>query len=202
MLRVQKVGQWANHKRQTVDSRSVYPLKLGSYISPLIPIIIPMGLSSYGQFVSNTSYITNPGIALNFTSSSASGMSLPLPNTIKIGNSGDYLVIATINFRHFSGGGPASPASVRQWINLNGNDVPLSTVESIIDNNTTSELAITSQWMLTGVSANDALQVWYATDDVNCVPTQEPAIVGPTPSWIVSSPAAPAASVVVLQLST
>ena len=199
MLRVQKVGQWVNPKRAAVDSRSILPLTLRSYISSIIPII-PMGLTSYGQFISDTAYTTNPGAALTYTSSSTSGMTLASSTEIRVANAGDYLVNIMVNYKHTGGG---VPHSIRQWIQVNGTDVALSATEATLDSNTTGELPINSQFILTGLSALDRIKVWYANTNISVVPTQQAAVTGaPTPTWQYNSPAVPAAIVTVLQLST
>jgi len=201
MLQVQKIGQWAsNPKSARLDGRTVYPLYLPFYISPVIPIPIPMGLSSYGQFVSTGTFTTNPGSAVSFTSSSTSGMTLATATDIRIGNAGDYLVITTIDWEHV-GGGVAHKG--RQWINLNGSDVPLSCVETTINGGGTNQVPLTNQWLLTNLSPTNIIQVWYATSDTTTLPTNQSAVTtAPIPSsWQINSPACPAVSVVVLQLS-
>lgn len=198
MLKVQKIGQWANPKRAAKDPRSVLPLALRSYISPIIPIIINMGLTSYGQFISDTFYTTNPGAAFTYTNSSTSGMSLATPTEIEVANAGDYLVDVTVNWQN-----AGALTKGRQWIQVNGVDVPLSCVECNIDGATTNQIPIHSQFMLIGLSALDRIKVWYANESVTLTPTQQVAITGaPTLTWQYDSPAVPSAIVTVLQLST
>jgi len=204
MLRVQKIGQWANDpKSATIDGRTRYPLRLPLYISPVIPIPI-MGLSSYGQFVATGTFITNPGSAISFTSSSTSGMTLATATDIRIGNAGDYLVITTVDWQHL-GGGVAHTG--RQWLNVNGTDVSDSCVEVTINGSATNQIPVTSQWLLTNLNNGDIIQVWFAQSDsttftlhpTNIAAVTTAPIVG---SWTINSPAVPAVSAVVLQLST
>lgn len=163
-----------------------------------------MGLTSYGEFLSDTSYITNPGAALRWTSSSSvGGLSIGggSNDEILVGNAGDYLVISTLNWLH-AGGGVAHQG--RQWVQVNGTDVPLSAREVTINGSATNQLPITTQWLLTGLTAGASIKVWYANTDVTVVPARSGAITGaPIPgSWTYDSPDVPAASAVVLQLST
>jgi hypothetical protein len=188
---------------QGVGKLTPYPLYSSSEGLSFFPPIPVMGLSSYGLFVSNTFYITNPGAAFRYTNTSIVGGLTVVGGSndaIQVTAAGDYLVTADVNWKH-TGGGVAHTG--RQWLKVNGTDVPLSAVETTINGSATNQLTIPSQWILS-LTAGAQIEVWYANDDVTLVPAQSAAvttapIVG---SWQYNSPAVPAATVTVLQLSS
>ena len=157
------------------------------------------GLTQYGDFYSNTFYVTNPGAAFRWVNYSVvGGMTLGgLANEdIILGVGGDYLVQYTMNVKHVGGGGAGT---IRMWVQVNGADVALSTAEVTVDANNTDQLVVTSQRILFGLNAGDVINIWYNTDDVNLVPT-EPSAISAGGVWQNNSPAGPSASCTVIKL--